>query len=147
MHLFGQKERVNCIIFIDGKLSPNISVNIEYMDSLEHKQIIESFYWMGEIVFSPANAKTLDVLSDTTTLKINFRYREFKKNHTSCDYYYSGEYKKGWFVKNAYIIFMINNLNKKKGTYNIAFRSSISTSFNWHKKDYELFHMGLIGWW
>ena len=109
---FSQNERINCIIFIDGKLVGVNNGYFSYTDTLGIKQKIAFNYLIGDIELSSKDKKALDSLPADTKIKMNFSHEKYLGQV----YNYSGEIEAAFF-KYDYLVIRITNLNKRKGKY------------------------------
>lgn len=134
--VLSQEKRINCIIFIDGKL-PGISEiyneHFTFSDSSNNDVKIDFEYIIGEMIFSDVNYYLLDSLNPDEEVTLNFSYRDMKGK----EYYYSGELIKEW-VFYRYLVIRITNLNKKKGEYYFGY-STPGISKMFIKKEYNMF--------
>jgi hypothetical protein len=123
---FAQFENINCIIFVDGKLTRYISGFVEYNNEFNQKDTANFYCDIGMIRFKTTDFEKLRSLPDTATLPnttnivIHLNYKEWqKKNCIGKVYHYSTSIP--WIVlfydKNSPIIFSITNFNKKKGIF------------------------------
>ena len=124
---FAQYENINCIIFVDGKLTRHLSGFVEYNNKFNQKDTAVFYCDIGRIRFETTDFKKLQSLSDTaiiftdtTSIIIHLNFTELhQKKCTRKVYYYSASIP--WIMlfydKNSPIIFSITNFDKRKGTY------------------------------
>ncbi len=132
--LFSQNERINCIIFIDGKLPTGIYDGFfTYIDNSGNEKKIDFDYMIGEIQLSPKNKKALDSLQPNTEISMNFSYKMYHGQ----TYFYSGIIKVS-FLDYSYLVIRITNLNKKTGEYYFGYSTPGETK-KFIKKEYNMF--------
>lgn len=136
-----QTEKINCILFVDCRmpLDPTYG-NIEYTDSLNKKQIIKFYYWTGVMHVTHEEFTKLYDLKDSDTIIISFVYTEYnKKNCKREDHQYSIDFRKGVLMYNDYLVFLINNIDKKKGIYRFTYRTGTLRCLDEHPDNKKLF--------
>ncbi len=132
--LFTQNERINCIIFIDGKLPTGIlEAYFSYKDNSGNTRILDFNYMIGEIQLTTENKKILDLLGSETEIKMNFSYKKYCGQ--ICDY--SGTIKVA-FLNYDYLVIRITNLNKKTCDYYFGY-STPGEIKKFIKKEYNMF--------
>ena len=118
---FAQKEYINCIVMIDGKLtSTDLQGYIEYVDTMQQMQTIKiDCHTPGVLGFSTEDMLTIQNLPEMQAITIHFDFTEFiyKKRFKKNVYHYSYSFKIWDLLKRCYIVFSITNLNKKKRIY------------------------------
>lgn len=132
--VFGQKEKLNCIIFIDGKLPTGIyDEYFSYLDEDKNESRIDFEYSIGDIILSKNDINTLYSLQSDDFIIMNLSYRSYDNE----SYSYSGKIRAEW-LSYDYLVIRITNLNKKKGKYYFAYSTpGIIKSFI--KKEYNMF--------
>jgi hypothetical protein len=133
---FSQIERINCTIFIDGKLPDGSWVYDEYFsysDSLGVVKKIKFDYVLGEIQLTSENAKIIHSLSSEDTIIINFTHKKYKGGNFN----YSGTIKVAW-LSYQYLVIRITNLSKKKGDYYFGY-STPDVIKKFIKQEYNMF--------
>ena len=132
--LFSQNERINCIVFIDGKLPTGIyDEYFSYIDSSGSKRKLEFDYMIGEIKLSSENKKTLDLLGSDAEITMNLSYQKYNGQ----TYNYSGAIKVA-FLNYDYLVIRITNLDKKTGEYYFGY-STPGEIKKFIKKEYNMF--------
>lgn len=132
--LFAQTNHINCIIFVDGKLSGiEDSAYFTYMDSIGIEQKIYFDYTYGEIFLDSFNQKIL-LLNPCDIITIHLPRLDIKNNE---HYYFEGDLAV-CLLKYDYLIIRITNLNKKKGKYYFAL-STPCIEGAWIRKEYDVF--------
>ena len=132
--LFSQNERINCIVFIDGKLPTGIyDEYFSYIDSSGSKRKLEFDYMIGEIKLSSENKKTLDLLKSDAEITMNLSYQKYNGQ----TYNYSGAIKVA-FLNYDYLVIRITNLDKKTGEYYFGY-STPGEIKKFIKKEYNMF--------
>lgn len=132
--LFSQNARINCIIFIDGKLPTGIYNGFfNYNDVSGSVKKIDFDYMIGEILVSHENKKVIDSLQPITEISMNFSYRMYNGQTFS----YSGILKVSFLTYN-YLVIRITNLNKKKGEYYFGY-STPEVSKKFIRQEYDMF--------
>lgn len=132
--LFSQNERINCTLFIDGKLPTGISdTYFSYIDSSGNMVKVDFDYMIGEIQLSPDNRKTLNLLGPGAAITMHLSYKKYD-GHT---YIYSGNLKVA-FLSYSYLVIRITNLNKKTGEYYFGYSTPGETK-KFIKKEYNMF--------
>jgi hypothetical protein len=110
-----QNHRINCTIFIDGKLPNGSWMYNEYfvsIDSTGNEIKIDYKYVIGEIQLTPENANLIYALEPENTLTIYFTFKKYNGE----TYKYFGNIRAGW-LNYEYLILRITNLNSKKGEF------------------------------
>lgn len=133
---FSQNEKINCTIFIDGKLPDGSWVYDEYFsysDSLGVVKKVIFDYVLGEIQLTSENAKTIHSLSSEDSITINFTHKKYKGGNFN----YSGTVKVAW-LSYQYLVIRITNLSKKKGDYYFGY-STPEVSKKFIRKEYDMF--------
>lgn len=131
---FSQEEKINCIIFIDGKLPTGISNEyFSFTDNIGNERKIDFQYTIGDILLTDTNAKKLWSLDKEDEIQMNLSY----KNYDGETFSYSGKIKVAW-LKYSYLVIRITNLNKKKGEYYFGF-STPDVIKKFIKKEYNMF--------
>jgi hypothetical protein len=132
--LFSQNERINCIIFVDGKLPTGIfDTHFSYIDNSGTTIIIDFDFMIGEIQLTSDNKKILDLLRPETEIKMAFSYKNYKGQ--ICDY--SGTIKAA-FLNYDYLVIRITNLDKKTCDYYFGY-STPGEIKKFIKKEYNMF--------
>lgn len=133
-NLFSQDERINCVIFIDGKLPTGIyDEYFSYTDSSGNKRKIDFDYMIGEIKLSSKNKKALCLLGLDAEIEINLSY----KKYNSRIYNYSGVIKVA-FLNYDYLVIRITNLNKRTNEYYFGYSTPGETT-KFIKQEYNMF--------
>lgn len=116
--LFAQKENINCIIMIDGKLASNdLQGYIEYNDNTHNIRKIElNCHTPGIIGINIEDMTTLRNLPAATEVEIHFDFTEFQKG-VKQTYHYSHPFIISDLLNRGFIVFSITNLDKKKKIY------------------------------
>ena len=117
--LFAQRENINCIVMVDGKLTANdLQGYIEYTDRMQQLRKIEiDCHTPGIFGVNTENMVILRSLPDTIEVKVHFYFTEFKKGIKQTIHHYNHSFIIGDLFNSNYVIFSITNLNKRKGTY------------------------------
>jgi hypothetical protein len=132
--LLSQNERINCIVFIDGKLPSGVfDEYFIYTDSVGNLKKIDFEYAIGEIILSPDNKKTLDLLSPHADITINLSYKKYSGQVCT----YSGAIKVA-FLYYDYLVIRITNLDKKTGEYYFGYSTPGETK-KFINKEYNMF--------
>jgi len=132
--LFSQNERINCILFIDGKLPTGIyNTYFSYFDSSGNVRKVDFDYMIGEIQLSSDIKKTLDLLGPGAEITMNLSYKKYDGQ----SYIYSGCLKVA-FLSYSYLVIRITNLNKKTGEYYFGYSTPGETK-KFIKKEYDMF--------
>lgn len=131
---FSQDEKVNCIVFIDGKLPTGIfDEYFLFIDSIGNEKRIDFQYSIGDILLTDENAKKLWALNKEDEVQMNLSY----KNYEGKAFSYSGMIKVAW-LQYSYLVIRITNLNKRKGEYYFGY-STPGVIKKFIKKEYNMF--------
>jgi hypothetical protein len=133
---FAQSEKINCIIFIDGKLPQDNQIfdcYISFKDTNSIETIIEFDYIIGDLIISEKDLNSISVLNPLDDITIHFSYKNFDGRAFS----YLGKIKSVLF-KYSYFLLRITNLNKRKQNYYFGY-SSPGGSSSFIKKEYYMF--------
>lgn len=111
--LYSQNERINCTVFIDGKLPLGIyDGHFSCIDSSGNSRRIDFDYLIGEMKLSFENKRTLELLGSDAEIRMNISYKQYD----GITFNYSGTIKVA-FLNYDYLIIRITNLDKKSGIY------------------------------
>ncbi|ALO15818.1 hypothetical protein L21SP5_02185 [Salinivirga cyanobacteriivorans] len=127
--LFAQKDHINCVIFVDGKLPglESLNVSVKWSDSIQ----VDLDYVIGEFQLSKEDKNLIESLDPNKELMMTVKY--FEKSKT---YMYTSKIDAGWLTY-RYLIARITNLNKKKEKYYFGF-STPGPSNHFIKKEYNM---------
>ena len=128
-------ERINCTIFIDGKL-PGLSVLNGYFlskNDTEKEIQIQFKYVIGEIQMTKENSNLINSLAPNDDLTICLSYRDEKGRKFN----YSEVLKVEW-LRYRYLVIRITNLNKKRKEYYFGY-STPGVIKKFIKKEYKMF--------
>lgn len=117
--LYSQNVSVNCMIFIDGKLTTHSTTQgyFTFKDSSTHTESrIDFDYEMGDLVIRPEQRPLLKTLKPGSDITINLIHLNMNGVNST----YSGTLKVDW-LDYRYLIIRITNLNSKKGEYYFAY--------------------------
>lgn len=133
---FAQSEKINCIIFIDGKLPQDNQIfdsYISFNDTNNIETIIDFDYVIGDIIIAEKNFIAISLINPLENITIHFSYKSFD----GITFSYSGKIK-SVLLKYRYFILRITNLNKRKKKYYFGY-SSPGGSNSFIKKEYLMF--------
>lgn len=133
---FSQSEKINCLIFIDGKLPLEgqiFDTYLSYFDTANIETTIEFEYIVGDIILSEKNLNSIKVLNPFDEILMRFSFKSFDGQAIS----YSGKIKSVLF-NYRYFIIRITNLNMRKQTYSFGY-SSPGGSTIFIKNEYYMF--------
>lgn len=135
--IYSQYERINWIIFIDGKIPEKTVFNCELIcyENSSKEKIINLEYTIGDIKILTEDLYYLkendSLLRDQLIMKLFFT--EFTKNSHNKYVYSVRIYPKLLF--NDYVVLRLNNIDKKKGICYQAI-STDDWSNPWYKEPY-----------
>lgn len=114
--IYSQNEKINWIIFVNGKIPDVGLINGEIFfqqDSIS--QVIIPFeYTVGSVIISSKDLQKL-INQSSLDLKLKICYSEFH-NYTRNEYIYIIPISKNFFLE-PFVVFNITNISKKKKTY------------------------------
>ena len=138
LFLYSQNERVNWIIFIDGKLPEAIVFHGEfiYFEDTPKEKIIKFEYTIGDIkistediIYIKENESTIEQL----TMKLY--YQEFTKKMRNL-YIYPIIISPKLFFSFDYVVMRITNLDKKKGIFHFGYTTDEYSTLWYHGESY-----------
>lgn len=142
-----QRNSINCITFIDGKLSNFTQFGyIYYFDTLGNKDTIPFSCSIGKLYFEQKDMDILYSLTGSTPLIISIYYTERLYGIPKREYIYTTDFLNvRLLIYTEYIIFNINNINKKKNKYYFGVETSSAMTIPnrkehkiMRKKEYQL---------
>jgi hypothetical protein len=141
---FAQSEKINCIIFVDGKLPMpgTIKSFVEYNNEFNQKDTVYAYYYIPTIEFKSTDFEELKSLPCTTDITIHILFQEYQKKYGYTWLHYSTPFDLTGLLNNTYIILSITNFDKKKGTYYFDYFTSTfqkGWSEGYNKKN-KIFH-------
>jgi hypothetical protein len=132
--LFSQKEKINCIIFIDGKLTPSSSdFYFAHKDSTGQINRINFDYVIGDILMESEALQKLKQMNylDSITMNISYTY------NNGINRQYSRTILADWLFMDIFIV-RITNLDMETGKYYFAF-STPDFDYKFLFKEYMIF--------
>jgi hypothetical protein len=123
LFLYSQYERINWIIFVDGKLPETTVFRGEFIcfESTSKEKIIQFEYTIGDIKISTENLnyiKENESIIEKLTMKLY--YQEFTKKTRNL-YIYSVDISPKLLYSYDYVAIRIANLDKKKGIFHFGY--------------------------
>jgi hypothetical protein len=134
-YLFSQEVKINCIIFIDGKL-PESSIGDLYFgikQSNGEETKIGFGYHIGDILLNDEDNEQLNKLKSTDSITMNISYISTK----GISYNYSAPLLVDW-LRMRYLIVRITNLDLETGKYYFAF-STPDIDYKFLFEEYMIF--------
>lgn len=128
---FSQERNFNWLFFIDGHIVNHVTFVGEFVfdKGTENEKRIKFDYVPGNISISSEDYEyvTRKIQKDNT-ITMCIRYKEFNK-YSVTTYIYSVEIEpRMLFFDYAYVIFQIDNLNKRKGTFWFRYMTDYESS-------------------
>jgi len=138
---FSQSERINWIIFIDGKIPQSTVLTGEFIcfEGMPKEKVIKFEYLVGDIQISEEDFRYIKENGESLgLLKARLFYREFEK-HTRNLYIYSFEIAPRLLLPiYDYVVLRITNINKKKGIFYLGYSTSYEST-PWLNKESQIF--------
>lgn len=134
-----QRNCINCITFIDGKL-PYYTFKgyLNYADSTGNNDTIVFFCSIGKLTFEQKDIDKLYSLQGNTPIIISLFYTEYLYGIPKKEFVYITDFFNIRLLICAnYIIFNINNLNKKKNKYYFEVITSSAMTIP-NRKEYKI---------
>jgi hypothetical protein len=132
---YSQSERINWIIFIDGKLSETtvLSGKIICFENTLNEKIIDFEYAIGGIIVSTDDLNYIKENYDSIKkITVKLYYQEFTKK-TSNLYIYPFDVSPT-LLSSSYVVLRIFNFDKKKGTFHFGYTTDEYSTFWYHKE-------------
>lgn len=135
LHSYSQVCRINCIIFIDGKLPEGSSLfnNKLHFSSDLGDQTIEFDYVIGEIRLSSEDYRILEALDPKSEITIEYTWRKLNGRIIT----YSGVIQKHLLFYD-FLIIRITNTNIRKAKYYFGYSTPLYDKV-FHHKEYNMF--------
>lgn len=110
--------KINCIIFIDGKIPSQGYISKGYFD-VDYNRY-DFIYNVGDIYVDTISYYNLRNLKNNTEIMMKFTYKVFSLKDELETYNYCGLIEKEWLFYD-YLIINITNTNKKKKEFHFGF--------------------------
>lgn len=140
--IFSQSERINWIVFIDGKIPQSTVFTGELIcfEGTPKEKVIHFEYLVGDITLSENDMRYIKENGENMgLLKVKLSYKEFAK-HSHNLYLYSFEIPPRLLLPiYDFVVLRITNLNKRKGTFYLGYSTS-NESTPWLKKEFPVFN-------
>lgn len=135
--LFGCEERINCIIFIDGKLPEGSWIyDAAFKFTRNDGSLLQvNFdYIIGELIIDTADLRIIKSLNSNDVIEVVFTWKRFDGSYII----YRGEIEQHNLFYD-YLIIRVTNLCKRKGKYYFGYSTPFSTSGFLKNKEYNIF--------
>jgi hypothetical protein len=130
------EQRINCMIFIDGKLPEGSYIYNSYFTYTNNDGSLLQVgfnYVIGDIIINIDDLEILKSLNSNDLIELEFTWKKFDgKTFT-----YRGEIEQHDLFYD-YLIIRITNLNKKKGKYYFGYSTPFSSS-GFINKEHNIF--------
>lgn len=133
MFVYSQEVKVNCIVFIDGKLPRGITETYFEINGNGEKKRIDFEYTIGDLLMEKEDLDFLvsEFRDDEIDMYLTYR------NYNDEIFHYNGMVRPIFFTYD-WLVIRITNLNKKKGEYYFAY-STPDVIMPFRSKEYFMF--------